>query len=54
MDTILTDEDERVIIVKKLAIKFVNACIYNKQLMPSFREGVRVQELIEKIRAERL
>lgn len=52
--TMKKDEDERVVIVKKLAVKFVNACISNKQIIPSFREGVRVQELIEKIRAERL
>lgn len=52
--TIKKDEDERVMIVKKLAVKFVNACIYNKQLTPSFMDGVRVQELIEKVRVERL
>lgn len=52
--TMKKDEDERVIIVKRLAVKFVNACIYNKQLIPSFREGVRVQELMEKIRAEQI
>lgn len=45
-------EDERVKVVKKLAARFVDACIHNKQVTPSFKEGVRVQELIEKIRAE--
>ena len=52
--TMKKDEDERVRIVKKLAVKFVDACIYNKQLAPSFKEGVRVQELMEKIRAEQI
>ena len=48
------DEDERVRIIKKIAARFVDACIYNKQFVPSFREGVRVQELMEKIRAEQM
>jgi len=52
--TMKKNEDERVKIIKKLAIKFVDACIHNKQHVPSFREGVRVQELIEKIRAEQI
>ncbi|OGZ55414.1 MAG: hypothetical protein A3H64_03540 [Candidatus Ryanbacteria bacterium RIFCSPLOWO2_02_FULL_45_11c] len=43
-------EDERVKIVRKLATRFVNACIHNQPMYPSFSEGVRVQELIEKIR----
>lgn len=43
-------EDERVAFVKKLAVRFINACINNQQMTPSFKEGVRVQELIEKIR----
>lgn len=49
---LIEDEDERVRVVKKLAARFVNACLHNKQVTPSFKEGVRVQELIEKIRAE--
>lgn len=44
------NEDERVKIVRKLASRFVDACIQNKQISPSFREGLRAQELIEKIR----
>ena len=48
------DEDERVKIIRKLAAKFVNSCINNKQMLPSFREGLRVQELIEKIRIEKI
>ncbi|MBU2612467.1 MAG: Gfo/Idh/MocA family oxidoreductase [Nanoarchaeota archaeon] len=46
------NEDERVKIVKKLATRFVKACISNQQMIPSFKEGLRVQELIEKIRKE--
>lgn len=44
-------EDERVKIVRILAKRFVDACIHKKQTTPSFSDGVRVQELIEKIRA---
>lgn len=47
-------EDERVKIVRKLATKFVNSCIHNKQMRPSFNEGLRVQELIERIRNEKI
>lgn len=43
-------EDERVASVKKLASRFIYACINNQQIIPSFKEGVRVQELIEEIR----
>lgn len=45
-------EDERVKIVRKLATKFVNSCIEDRQMRPSFIEGLRVQELIERIRLE--
>lgn len=48
------NEDERVKIVRKLASKFINACIQRKQMTPSFKEGVRVQQLIEKIRKEQI
>lgn len=44
------NEEERVKIVRKLADRFVNACLRHKQMAPSFREGLRVQELIEKVR----
>lgn len=47
-------EDERVKIVRKLAKKFVGACIHKTQMTPSFADGVRVQELIEKIRAKKI
>lgn len=50
-EKVAKDEDERVRIVKKLAVRFVDGCIHKKQVTPSFKEGVRVQELIEKIRA---
>ena len=46
------NEDERVKVVKKLAGRFVNACIRRKAMSPSFKDGLRVQELIEKIRAQ--
>lgn len=44
------DEDERVKIVKKLTVRFVDSILHNKKIVPSFKEGVRVQELIEEIR----
>lgn len=46
------DKDERVQIVKKIASRFIDACILGEQVIPSFKEGVRVQELIEKIRKQ--
>ncbi|MEN9582744.1 MAG: hypothetical protein RL641_698 [Candidatus Parcubacteria bacterium] len=45
------NEDERVKIVKIMAQRFVTACQQKKQMSPSFTEGLRVQELIEKARA---
>lgn len=48
------NEDERVKIVRKLAGKFVNSCIHHRQMRPSLREGLRVQELIERIRVEKI
>ncbi len=51
-DAIKQDEDERVKIVRKLAARFVSACAKGEQMTPSFREGVRVQELIEVIRGK--
>lgn len=44
------DNDERVLIVKRLAKKFIDACLQGQQMAPSFVEGVRVQELIEQAR----
>lgn len=43
-------EDERVKIVRKLAQRFVDACIHNKHMTPSFVDGLRVQELIDIVR----
>lgn len=48
------NEDERVKIVKKIATRFVNGCINKNSVKPSFKEGLRVQKLIEKIRSERM
>ena len=45
------NEDERVKIIKKLATRFINACISKQQMSPSFNEGLRVQELIGMVRA---
>jgi predicted dehydrogenase len=45
-------EDERVKIVRKLATRFISACKRKKQISPSFKDGLRVQELIEIIRSE--
>jgi len=44
------NEDERVKIVRKLAGRFINACLNKKGAYPSFKDGLRAQELIEKIR----
>lgn len=52
-DTGRAGEDERVKIVRKLAKRFVDACIHKKQTRPSFADGLRVQKLIEKIRTEK-
>lgn len=49
-ETIINNEDERVRLVKKIAARFIDACIHRKQITPSFKEGIRVQELIEMIR----
>lgn len=46
------NEDERVKTVRKLTTRFINSIIDNRQAVPSFREGVKVQQLIEKIRRE--
>lgn len=46
-------EDERVGVVKKIAARFIKASAAGKQMKPCFTEGLRVQELIEKIRTEK-
>ncbi len=50
-DKRLKNEDERVKIVRILAKRFVRACMLHTQTTPSFAEGLRVQELIDRIRA---
>lgn len=47
-------EDERVRIVKKLASRFIQSIIHNQKFTPSFYNGVRVQELIKKIKEQQL
>ena|SRR5438105_1408176 len=44
------EKDERVLIIKRLAQKFIDACLQKQQMTPSFVEGARVQELIEQAR----
>lgn len=44
------NEDERVKIVKRIAKRFINAINKDEDMTPSFKEGVRIQELIEKVR----
>lgn len=46
--------DERVKTVRKLTTKFIDSIIKDKKVIPSFKEGMRVQELIEKIRKEQV
>lgn len=42
--------DERVIVVKKIVARFIDSIIHKKEAIPSFKEGLRVQKLIDKIR----
>src|SRR3989344_1035212 len=42
-DLAVNNEDERVKTVRKLASRFIEACIRDEQMIPSFREGLRVQ-----------
>lgn len=44
------EEDERVSVVANLAERFITGCMSSSQVTPSFKEGLRVQELIEEIR----
>lgn len=45
------NEDERVSIIRNLTTRFIKGIIKNEKVLPSFAQGARVQELIEKIRA---
>ena len=47
----LPGDGERVKIVRKLAKRFVESCLKNKPMRPSFEDGLRVQMLIDKIRS---
>lgn len=47
-------EDERVNLVRKIALRFVEASLHHQSMFPSFKEGLRVQKLIEEIRAKHL
>ncbi len=50
--TIKDDEKARVEVVKKIAERFVSACIHKQQMKPSMKEGLRVQQLIKIIKAQ--
>ena len=43
-------EDPRIKIVRPLASRFINWCNYGLKTKPDFKDGSRVQELIEKTR----
>ena len=43
-------DDDRIQLIKKIAKRFIKCCDERKQMVPSFRDGLRVQELIEEIR----
>jgi len=44
------EEDERVATVRKIASRFIEGCENKKHVIPSFADGLRVQELIDSIR----
>ena len=46
--------DSRVAVVRGLAARFVGCCLHGTKMHPSFVDGLRVQELIEKIRAQKV
>lgn len=46
----LSGEDERVRVVKKLTTRFVEGAIRKTKVTPAFKDGLAVQELIEKVR----
>jgi predicted dehydrogenase len=49
-DKTIPGEDERAKLVRKLAKRFVTASLAHEPMSPSFKEGLRVQELIDAIR----
>lgn len=46
-----TKEDKRVLAVRTIASRFITACKQHKLMQPSMQEGLRVEELIQKIRS---
>lgn len=52
-DRVLKTEDQRVKLVRKIASRFIEACLQNNQTYPSFKEGLRVQNLIKIIRTNK-
>ncbi len=53
-DIIRKEEDERVRIVRKIGDRFIDACINKEATYPSFKEGLRVQKIIEEVRANKI
>lgn len=51
-DKSIKGEDERVVVVKKLASRFVYGCANGIQVIPSFAHGARVQKLMDDIRKQ--
>ncbi len=47
---LIAEQDERVIVVSRIAARFINSIINNTENKPSFEDGVRVQKLIDQIR----
>ena len=47
---IINSYDGRVVLVKKIAGRFIKACVDRTPVLPSFSQGLRVQRLIERIR----
>lgn len=47
-------EDERVKYVRAIAQRFVESCIKEIEMSPNFKDGMRVEELIEKIRKDQI
>ena len=49
-EEIKNNEDERVEIVKKIVKRFIKGCKEKTEITPSFKQGVEIQSLIEKIK----
>ena len=48
------NDDERVKYVGSLAQRFIESCMKNIKTSPNFEDGVRVEELVEKIRRDQV